>query len=152
MVRAPAWGMQVLKVLGLNPAAVYWLLGLCATGVLRPVCNWEQLGAVIAVWYMKWNELHCAITLHLMVAVVWNFVWRMPRYTKSFCISKKYVCWTANVSLRHPLSRRSSPRTECVLRPSDFIQPTFLFLFKKEVLGSKKGGNRKKGRNMETPL
>ena len=48
LVRVPAWGMQVLKVLGLNPAAVYWLLGLCATGVLRPACNWEQLGAVIA--------------------------------------------------------------------------------------------------------
>ena len=28
--------MQVLKVLGLNPAAVYWLQGLCATGVLWP--------------------------------------------------------------------------------------------------------------------
>ena len=27
---------------------VYWLQGLCATGVLRPACNWEQLGAVIA--------------------------------------------------------------------------------------------------------
>ena len=40
--------MQVLKVLGSNPAAVYWLLGLCATGVLWPACNWEQHGAVIA--------------------------------------------------------------------------------------------------------
>ena len=45
LVRAPAWGMQVLKVLvGLNPAAIYWLLGLCATGVLRPAyklrANW----------------------------------------------------------------------------------------------------------------
>ena len=48
MVRAPAWGMQVLKVLGLNPAAVYWLLGPCATGVLRPACNWEQYGTAIA--------------------------------------------------------------------------------------------------------
>ena len=37
LVRAPAWGMQVLKVLRSNFAAVYWLLGLCATGVLRPV-------------------------------------------------------------------------------------------------------------------
>ena len=68
--------MQVLKVLGSNPAAVYWLLGLCATGVLRPACNWEQLGAVIAA-----------------------------------------------SPLRHTLSRRSSPRTERVIRPSDFNQP-----------------------------
>ena len=28
--------MQVLKALGSNPAAVYWLLGLSATGVLKP--------------------------------------------------------------------------------------------------------------------
>ena len=48
LVRAPAWGTQVPKVLGSNPAAVYWLLGLCATGVLRPACNWEKLGAVTA--------------------------------------------------------------------------------------------------------
>ena len=36
LVRAPAWGTKVLRVLGSNPAAVYWLLGLSATGVLRP--------------------------------------------------------------------------------------------------------------------
>ena len=28
--------MQVLKAPGSNPAAVYWLLGLSATGVLQP--------------------------------------------------------------------------------------------------------------------
>ena len=49
---------------------------------------------------MKWNALHIAITPHLMIAVVWNFVWRMPRYIKSFCIDQKYVGQTGNVSLR----------------------------------------------------
>ena len=33
-----------------------------------------------------------------MIAVVWNFVWRMPRYTKSVCIGQKYECWTGNTS------------------------------------------------------
>ena len=46
--RAPAWGTQVLKALGSNPAAVYWLLGLCATGVLDLPENREQTGAVFA--------------------------------------------------------------------------------------------------------
>ena len=45
--------MQVLNVQGSNPAAVYWPLGLCATGVLRSACNWEQLGAVIAASPLK---------------------------------------------------------------------------------------------------
>ena len=40
--------MQVLKIPGLNPAAVHGLLGLCATDVLRPANNWEQPGEVIA--------------------------------------------------------------------------------------------------------
>ena len=38
----------MLKVLGSHPAAVYWLLGFCATGLLWPACNWEHHGAVIA--------------------------------------------------------------------------------------------------------
>ena len=45
MVRAPARGMQELKVLGSSTAAVYRLLGLCATGVHS---NCELIGAVIA--------------------------------------------------------------------------------------------------------
>ena len=38
LVKESARGMQVLKVLGLNPEAVYRVMttGLCATGVLRP--------------------------------------------------------------------------------------------------------------------
>ena len=61
MVRAPAWGMQVLKVLGLNPTAVYWLLGLSATGVRRPACNWEQsrrssLRTVRVIWRSDFNQ------------------------------------------------------------------------------------------------
>ena len=36
-LREPAWGTQELQVLGSDPAAVYSQLGLCATGVLRPV-------------------------------------------------------------------------------------------------------------------
>ena len=46
--RAPTWGVQVLKVLGLNPTSVYWLLSLSAMGLLRSACSWEQLGAVFA--------------------------------------------------------------------------------------------------------
>ena len=46
LVRAPFWGTQVLKVLGTNPAAVCWLLDLCATGVLWPYwklrANWRS--------------------------------------------------------------------------------------------------------------
>ena len=42
-----------MKVMGLNPAAVYSPLGLCATGVLRPACNLVQLGAVIAVSLLR---------------------------------------------------------------------------------------------------
>ena len=48
LVRPPARRTQVLKVLGFNSAAVYWLLGLCATGVLQHTSKyWKQAGAVI---------------------------------------------------------------------------------------------------------
>ena len=37
LVKAPAcWGTKLSKVLCSNPTAFYWLLGLCATGVLQP--------------------------------------------------------------------------------------------------------------------
>ena len=58
-------------------AAVGWLIG-----------KWE-------VWYFKWNALQCAITLHLMLAVVWNFVWRLPWYTKPVCIDRSKI-WMLN--------------------------------------------------------
>ena len=49
----PAWGMRVPMVRGLRPIAVYWLLSLCATGVLRPACNWEHIGAVFAAAHLR---------------------------------------------------------------------------------------------------
>lgn len=43
-----ARGVQMLKVMGSSPVAVYWLLSLSVTSVLWPACNWEQLGTVLA--------------------------------------------------------------------------------------------------------
>ena len=60
LVSAPAWGTQVLQVSGLNSTAVYWLLSLCATGVLRPACNWEQLGAVITASPLTYPLSRCS--------------------------------------------------------------------------------------------
>ena len=48
LVRVHVWGMQELKVLGSNPAAVYWLLDFCVRGVLQPDCNRQLLGTVLA--------------------------------------------------------------------------------------------------------
>ena len=52
-VSAPTWVTQVLKVLGLNPAAVYWLLGFSAIGVLRPLTNWQQTGVIYGSLVLK---------------------------------------------------------------------------------------------------
>ena len=71
---------------------------------------------------MKWKALHCAITPHLMIVVVWKFVWRMPRYTKSFCLSQKYVCWARNVSLsaQNLLGRRIQGSGSSILHYTTF--------------------------------
>ena len=56
LVGVPAWGTKVLKALGSIPVGVYWLLDLCATGVLQNAYkNWEQTGAVIAASHLRQN-------------------------------------------------------------------------------------------------
>ena len=59
LVRAPTWGTQVLKVLGSNPAAVYWLL---YWATVPQVCSdlpatESALGAAITATFSPWTGI-----------------------------------------------------------------------------------------------
>ena len=48
---------------GKNPTDVYWLSGLCATGVLRLARNWEQPGIVIAALPIRNPLYRCRLCM-----------------------------------------------------------------------------------------
>ena len=101
-VRAPPWGMQVLKVLGSSRAAVYWLLSLYATKLLWRACNWEQLGAITASLSfqhplsMNWawdktivilTNITCGVQLSLWK--LWQLnIWQFSPFLNSRPVSK----------------------------------------------------------------